>query len=161
MKYTSSHVSYSLKEAELGNSTLVIVLFFWLNLALANLTSTENYPGQFDPSNVKECETYSLTETTFLNQFFGVVNETTVEGEWQLRPEAAYNIFHFGDFPKVFRNYKKSRSAWARFTFKYKFWKILVISRSWVCSWIQQFRLPVRLFWHTLWRMDQLWIRWE
>jgi len=31
-----------------------------------------------------------------------------VDGGWQLRPEAAYNIFHFGDFPKVFCNDKKA-----------------------------------------------------
>ncbi len=58
--------------------------------------------GNFDPSILKRCETYSLTETNFLNDNFGVVNETTEGGDWRLSPKAAYNYFHFGDFPKVF-----------------------------------------------------------
>lgn len=68
--------------------------------ALANVTS-DAYPGQYDPSIVKGCTTYSLSETKDLNEYFGA-NVEIVDGVKTVKPNSVYQIFHYKDFPTGF-----------------------------------------------------------
>ncbi len=67
----------------------------------ANLTSLVDYPGQYDPTIVKECITFNLSDTKDFNQWFGA-DVMLVDGVRTVKPNSPYQIFHYKDSPSKF-----------------------------------------------------------